>query len=171
MNSCMIGRVRSFRCDSRWQAMLRGLDQLSTDELGRLQRACTEPSRFQLMADGGNYEPISGNWCALAVAVDVPGTLNSHGLNPKSRVEGKAALLEVGRSVHGTFETNPLSGVRGDAFTSERILDLQLAVRFLLDIRILVPNMHSLTWNESDCDSLIEVVADSAAAISLWRFG
>lgn len=129
-----VARAQSLERDERWRATLRGLDQLGTAELARLSIACDDPRSSGLILDSANYIPQVG-WCALAVGLGVAGFLRDHGLVLKSGSQGRAALLEVGRTLHGEFTDNPLSGVRGEAMTTMREHDLRLAVRGLTMVR------------------------------------
>lgn|GEM_PF-4825409 len=61
--------------------------------------------------------------------MDAPGFLREHHLKARTNQDGRAALLEVGRHLHGDFTTSPLSGVAGEAMTTDRSFDLRLAIR------------------------------------------
>lgn len=112
--------------DPRWAALTRGLDQLDDSHLARLWRAVSE--REPLLLDNGNYDPESGLWCPLAVALDVPRFIAERGRVPLTAEEGRDVLTEVGSSKIPGFSTNPISGIPGTFYTSDRRADLEYLV-------------------------------------------
>jgi hypothetical protein len=119
--------------DDRWRALMYGLGQLSRIELLRLRRALQTPGGMVL--DGFNYDPVRRLWCPLAVALDVPRIVAKHWPRdvPSNR-SAKNLIIEIGREHHGEFSLNPLHGVKGQYFRTDRHADLIKVVDHVLTV-------------------------------------
>jgi hypothetical protein len=150
--------------DKRWRGILQGLDQLRDEELLRLQTALDDPQNSKLLTDSANYDPAHDRWCALAVAIDLPKRLQGLGLTVRSNTQGREALIEVAQMDHPHFFTNPLSGVRGNAFTTHRRDDLRLAVLGILRLRSVTSRPNGRReWTKADVASVIDCLRDASA--------
>jgi hypothetical protein len=130
-----IERIRQYGSDSRWVGLIAGLDQLTNEQLLVLEADAISPES-NLLLDAANFDPHTQKWCALAIALKVPTLATSEKLCIDSNNAGRGFLIDVGRTTLGDdFSTNPLSGIRGEAFTSHRLDDLLLAVRGLSLLR------------------------------------
>jgi len=152
-------RILEFEADERWQAMLRGLDQLHDAELTRLLGACMKPEEAGLLTDSCNYDPTTDRWCALAVAIDLPHMIQEHNISVTSNREGRDVLTEFGELTRPGFTTNPISGIRGEALTSDRLNDLRRAVASLRIFRLSFGCRPQDRWGASECAQLSEAVA------------
>ena len=118
------------RDDPRYLALRRGLEQLSSRQLTVL--AGHVASGNPVVVDGCNYDPLSGAWCPLAVALDVPGVLRRDGIEVTTDEEAKEHIVGVGTRTNPGFDLNPMRGIVGKFFTSARRRDLLQACRDVL---------------------------------------
>jgi hypothetical protein len=116
--------------DARCHALTRGLLQLATSELERLEVALAE-SPDAVVVDSYNFDPATGAWCPLAVGLDVPATAQARG-GILSDAQGKELIVEVGSRKHGRFSLNPMSGISGTFFRDDRHAELHRLVEYLL---------------------------------------
>lgn len=152
--------IDRYRSDGRWAHLLAGIDQLTSEELERLKSALDTPDP-EVLLDSANYDPQSGLWCALAVAIDVEGAALAEGLTATDNRSGRAALVEFGTSIHGDqFGPNPLSGVKGEAFTKDRLSDLRLAVRGLVMLRDHEPDAQQRDWTTVHGAAVLDLLQD-----------
>jgi hypothetical protein len=167
MKNELCDRATRHQNDRRWFRMLIGLDQLDDVELKRIVAACQCPRNSQLLFDSANFDPASRSWCALAVGLDVPSFVARNELSVRNNLDGRAALREVGRSVHESFVVNPLSGTKGEAFTVERQDDLLCASIGLLALRTSRSSSgrSENLGGSTDVLALPEALTDSGALI------
>ena len=119
------------RDDPRYIALRRGLEQLSGPQLTML--AGHVASGNPVVVDGCNYDPVSGAWCPLAVALDVPRVLRRDGVGVTTDDEAKEHIVRIGARTNPGFGLNPMRGVVGSFFTTSRRRDLLQACRDVLD--------------------------------------
>ena len=148
--------VRSYVRDDRFAAMLVGLDQLPNSALARLNAEIAKPAHLSmLLTDGGNYDAVRNHWCALAVALEVPATARSCHARLLSNRDGRALLIETGRTSVEAFTTNPVSGVPGRAYTTQRLRDLKLAVTGLLNFRSSYGLSRATNWTGAHTEAAL----------------
>lgn len=117
--------------DDRCRALHFGLSQLSPAELQKVQLAAQ--SADGMVLDGFNFDPDRRLWCPLAVGLGVPELCEHEGQGLSNRA-AKEVILSVGRSVHGDFSLNPLSGVSGSFFTDHRLRDVRELIEFMIEV-------------------------------------
>lgn len=122
---------RNSRDDPRYMALRRGLEQLSSRQLTLL--AGHVASGDPVVVDGCNYDPVSGAWCPLAVALDVTRVLRRDGIEVTTDEEAKEHIVGIGTRTNPGFGLNPMRGIVGRFFTSSRREDLLQACRDVLD--------------------------------------
>lgn len=144
-------RLASLAGDSRWARLVTGLDQLPTSGLCLL---AAELQSGTVLFDSGNFDPISGLWCPLAVGLGLP--TRPEAALCRSNADGKAFLEAAGSACIDGFSVNPLSGVKGESYTTERPADLRLALKALLAYRLHNRNRNA-AWTAAE-------LADLAAA-------
>jgi hypothetical protein len=112
--------------DLRWQALCFGLEQLTDDQLARVVHHAR--CGTQLLYDTFNYDPISKLWCPLAVGLDVSNLVALYD-DPSRMTNDRAKhfIVEVGQQTTRGFTLNPLSGVPGNVFRTQRRRDLLMA--------------------------------------------
>lgn len=115
--------------DARWQALRFGLSQLSLSQLRRLLGWLLSGKPVAL--DTFNYDAERQLWCPLAIGLQVPEIVAELGA-PLTNERAKALIREVGQSNCSGFSLNPLSGVPGAFFRSQRSADITEMCRFLL---------------------------------------
>lgn len=121
----------ALQSDKRCQALHFGLLQLSKQQLCKVQAALREPEGMVL--DTFNYDAERKLWCPLAVGLGVP-EIAAHEFPERtvSNRYAKGMIKSIGRSLHGSFNLNPVSGVSGSFFRSHRASDLRELVDFML---------------------------------------
>lgn len=124
--------------DPRYLALRRGIAQLDDVCLERLETHIS--ANLPLVLDEVHHDPVTGNWCALAVALDVPRVALSEfdtdmpaDAGHETRV--MALIQSVGQRVLGQFDINPISGTPGEFFRDDRYSDLRKAVADEIDCR------------------------------------
>lgn len=120
-------RIASFANDERWGRFLIGLAQLAISELGDLAQV-VDRTPSEVLLDQFNYDPSSGLWCPLAIGLGVPAQLSDAETDRLSSRKGREAMIAIGRETLGDFDSNPLSGVGGNAYTVNRLRDLRLGL-------------------------------------------
>jgi hypothetical protein len=84
-----------------------------------------------MVLDGFNFDADRRLWCPLAIGLGVPELCEDEAHLLSNRA-AKEVILSVGRSAHGDFSLNPLSGVAGSFFTDHRLRDLRDLVEFMI---------------------------------------
>ena len=117
--------------DLRYVALRKGLEQLDRRQLAVLVRHIQlgEP----LVVDGCNYDPTTGAWCPLAVALDVRRMAERENRRLSTDAEAREYILSVGRRFNPEFGLNPMSGIAGTFFTAFRRRDLLRVSREVLN--------------------------------------
>jgi hypothetical protein len=116
--------------DMRCHALQTGLQQLDNADLTRLRDHMDQA--LPLALDTFNYDRRTGAWCPLAVGLGVDKHVDSTGLTNDM---AKAIIIAVGERKYGSFSLNPISGISGEFFRSNRYADLQGLVRYMLTAR------------------------------------
>jgi len=124
--SQQFARIASYEDDQRWQTILRGVLQLTGEAIDRLDDHIG--SGGDLVLDSMNYDPNTGLWCPLAIAVDTPALVVSGHSKVRSGRDARAAMREAAQLSHPDFSINPVSGIAGEAYTADRWSDLTLAM-------------------------------------------
>jgi len=123
--------ISSAARDERFIAILRGLDQL---QCGGLRRILTfQESNGEIVYDGGNFDPATRQWCPLAIGLGLAGRADTELIH--SDAEAKIFIVREGRRHVPDFHLNPISGIRGLFYTSERPSDLRIACETILSAR------------------------------------
>ena len=127
----MMDQPQGSNSDPRYLALRKGLEQLNRHQLtllaGHVQ--CGSP----MVVDGCNYDPASGAWCPLAVALEVDRVLEDEGTVVATDQEAKERIVAIGIKTNRAFGLNPMRGIVGSFFTSSRRSDLLQACRDVLD--------------------------------------
>ena len=116
--------------DPRYMALRRGLEQLNLHQLRVLMGHLESGS--PIVVDGCNYDPASGTWCPLAVALEVDRLLQDEGMAVATDEEAKEHIVSIGTRTNPRFGLNPMHGVVGKFFTSSRRGDLLQACQDVL---------------------------------------
>jgi len=146
-------RAHALQFDARWAALVRGVDQLSDAHLAVLQEI-VEHAPERVLLDGGNYDPQTGLWCPLALALSVPESVYAFEWFIRSNRSAKRLLTKVGTRHILAFTTNPFSGINGHAYTTERLADLRSCLRALVSFRARGGTAHERTWTRSELGDL-----------------
>ncbi len=113
----------SLRDDLRWQALQFGLSQLTDRQLLRIIDHVGNGG--QMVCDTYNYDASMDSWCPLAIGLGIPEMLAAMGDKPRfTNDSAKIFITEIGRRICPTFTLNPISGVPGAYFRSDRMNDI-----------------------------------------------
>jgi hypothetical protein len=122
------------RTDLRWQALLHGLSQLSSFQIGHILNWID--SGRSMAIDEFNYDSDRQLWCPLAVGLGVPNLIVEERLATSLNNErAKSIIREVGAGAVPGFTLNPLRGIPGRFFRQHRIRDLRAICNHLLELR------------------------------------
>jgi len=114
--------------DARWRALHFGLSQLSAEQLARLATWLEEGKPLAL--DTFNYDSLRNLWCPLAIGLDVPAKVGRLA-STISNDEAKVIIRRAGESYRRGFTLNPMSGVAGNFFRDNRLVDLSTMCHFI----------------------------------------
>lgn len=121
------------KLDERFVAIIRGLDQLQCDGLKRI--LIFQESGRGIVYDGGNFEPATRRWCPLAIGLGLIDEMNAGTLSVTTDAEAKIAIVREGRRNSPDFHLNPISGIKGQFYSSDRPSDLRYACETILSAR------------------------------------
>jgi len=117
--------------DDRAKALRDGLLQLGIVQLDRLVAHLDDSAG--MVTDEVHHDARTGLWCPLAVALDVATLVETEAIRVgNSETAIKDLIVGIGRESISGFGLNPISGVRGSSYTTERVRDLHaiaLAIR------------------------------------------
>jgi hypothetical protein len=127
--------------DLRYQALRKGLSQLEVIHLQRLRSYLLDERA--IVCDSFNYDQERELWCPLAIALDVPQLLSRHEVRTMTNENAKMVISEIGRSQLGKFTLNPMSGIPGNFFRQNRVYDLQILCKKILEEKLSVISSSS----------------------------
>ena len=119
--------------DLRWQALYRGLNQLTTDQLCRIVSHVANGGG--VVCDSFNYDVTSGDWCPLAIGLAVPELVAQMHVAPVTNEWAKTFITEVGKRTCPGFTLNPISGVPGEYYRHDRVNDIVRLCHYIINQR------------------------------------
>jgi hypothetical protein len=126
-------RSASGEIDARFIAVVRGLDQLSCDGLRRI--LAFQNSNEGIVYDGGNFDAETRRWCPLGIGLGLADEHNTTSRSITTDAEAKVLIVTEGRQLYPDFHLNPISGINGRFYSSNRASDLRLACETILSVR------------------------------------
>lgn len=129
------GLMDAVASDPRCKALSAGLCQLSLGELRALEAELKTGGRVLL--DGGNYDAGTDLWCPLAVGLNVQATAEARWPSGvPSEDAARALIIEIGRERHSEFGLNPIRGIPGDFYRSNRLQDLRRLTAYVISQQV-----------------------------------
>ena len=116
--------------DLRWQAIYFGLNQLNDGQLTRI--IFHHHAGKKMCCDTYNYDAERELWCPLAIGLDVPRLAESERPSMRDNAWGKAFIAEIGETSCRGFTLNPVAGVPGAFFRTNRQADVVETCKLLL---------------------------------------
>lgn len=107
--------------DNRYIALKRGLNQLNNNQLKEI---LYKENHKQILCDNYNYDEKLKLWCPLAIGLKVDKKIGLYTTKPVTNDLAKKIITMEGKKYNICFNLNPLRGIKGDFFSTNRIEDL-----------------------------------------------
>lgn len=124
--------------DSRYLALKFGLSQLNNDQLKTIMLE-KENITYECY-----YDEKTHHWWALAVGLGVPKLINDSEMTNK---KAAAVIAEIGLKGISNFTLNPISGIKGDFYTTNRADDLYGVCVEIIKERQNLSEVYWWLWN------------------------